>query len=383
MTFLYSPAASGGWFALIDGDRALLLGDAAHHDDIEAAWSRRAEGAAAIIELVTARGLRETPPFVVVEPTDDGYRAIVRGPTTVTIGAETVSGAGAATWIERVVPAGPIAIEVSELVPVAPELPITSGVVRAAVIRSSDSARTAASPSAAPSAAVAAADSVSSVTTAVAEETVVTALTSTPDPEPVPAAPSSAPSGTPSGTTEGDYDFLFGDTMYRSVGDAAVREEEPAEDPGDAGVRDGDHDGATMLVSTLGRRRGGGRGRAKTASEPPPAPASIAIVLPGNVREVVDEPIVLGRAPSVSGVPAGQVPRLVTLGGDKDISRNHVRFALEGDTVVVTDLHSKNGTTIALPGKEAHKLRAGEPTPVIVGTVVDLGGGVALTVEQL
>ena len=375
MTFLYSPAESGGWFALIDGDRALLLGDTANDADIEAAWSRLAEGAAAIIELVTARGLRETPPFVVVEPADDGYRAIVRGPATVTIGAETVSGVGAATWIERVVPAGPVAIQVSELVPVAPELPIVSGVVRAAVIRSSDGARTAAPGSAAQSAAVAAADPVSSSTTAVAEETVVTALSSTSDPEPASAAPS--------GNAEGDYDFLFGDTMYRSVGDAAVREEEAAEDPGDAAAPDGDHDGATMLVSTLGRRRGGGRGRAKTASEPPPPPASIAIVLPGNVREVVDEPIVLGRAPSVSGVPAGQVPRLVTLGGDKDISRNHVRFALEGDTVVVTDLHSKNGTTIALPGKEAHKLRAGEPTPVIVGTVVDLGGGVALTVEQL
>jgi hypothetical protein len=59
-----------------------------------------------------------------------------------------------------------------------------------------------------------------------------------------------------------------------------------------------------------------------------------------------------------------------------------VQFAIEGDTVVVTDLHSRNGTMIVLPGKSPQKLRAGEPTSVIPGTVVDLGSGVTLTVRQ-
>jgi len=77
------------------------------------------------------------------------------------------------------------------------------------------------------------------------------------------------------------------------------------------------------------------------------------------------------------------MPKLITVGGaDQDISRSHVRFVLEGGTVVVTDLHSRNGTTIAMPGKEPQKLRAGEPTSVIVGTVVDLGGGVTFTVDE-
>jgi hypothetical protein len=49
---------------------------------------------------------------------------------------------------------------------------------------------------------------------------------------------------------------------------------------------------------------------------------------------------------------------------------------------VVTDLHSKNGTSVLLPGKSAQKLRPGEPTSVIVGTVVDLGGGLTLTVDE-
>ena len=107
-------------------------------------------------------------------------------------------------------------------------------------------------------------------------------------------------------------------------------------------------------------------------------------MLPNGAREVLEEALVLGRSPSVSGVPGGQLPRLVTLvSGDQDISRSHVRIALEGGTVVVTDLHSRNGTSIVLPSGETQKLCGGEPTPVIVGTVVDLGGGVELRVEEL
>jgi pSer/pThr/pTyr-binding forkhead associated (FHA) protein len=96
---------------------------------------------------------------------------------------------------------------------------------------------------------------------------------------------------------------------------------------------------------------------------------------------VLDRPVLIGRSPSVSQVSGGSMPRLMIVGtGDQDISRNHAQVALEGDTVVVTDLHSRNGTLVVLPGKSPQKLRAGEPTAVIVGTVIDLGGGVTITV---
>nr|WP_240977493.1 FHA domain-containing protein [Planctomonas sp. JC2975] len=79
----------------------------------------------------------------------------------------------------------------------------------------------------------------------------------------------------------------------------------------------------------------------------------------------------------------GKVPRLVTVDSvEHDISRNHVQLTIEGGTVVVTDLHSRNGTLIALPGKTPQKLRAGEPTSVIAGTTIDLGSGVTLDVVQ-
>ncbi len=103
--------------------------------------------------------------------------------------------------------------------------------------------------------------------------------------------------------------------------------------------------------------------------------------MPDGTIEQIGHEVVLGRAPSVSQVSGGRIPRLITIGaGDPDISRNHVRLAVEGDTVVVTDLHSRNGTHVVAPGKAPVKLRAGEPTPVLAGTVVDLGGGWTLQV---
>jgi len=169
------------------------------------------------------------------------------------------------------------------------------------------------------------------------------------------------------------------------VQDAAVRPEEPVEEGTEVSVDtadEGDHDGSTVLASSITRTRGGRRPRGDAPA--PPAAPSVVVVLPNGTREPLDQAIVVGRSPSVSNVPAGQLPRLVTVtGGDQDISRSHVRFALEGGTVVVTDLHSRNGTTIVLPGGEKQKLRGGEPTPVIVGTSVDLGGGIELSIEEV
>jgi pSer/pThr/pTyr-binding forkhead associated (FHA) protein len=109
----------------------------------------------------------------------------------------------------------------------------------------------------------------------------------------------------------------------------------------------------------------------------------VLVVSTTGARESLSQPILVGRSPSVSKVSAGQIPKLITItGNDQDISRNHVQFAVEGGTVVVTDLHSKNGTSIVLPGKDPQKLRAGEPTAVIVGTVIDLGSGITLTVDD-
>jgi hypothetical protein len=95
----------------------------------------------------------------------------------------------------------------------------------------------------------------------------------------------------------------------------------------------------------------------------------------GTIEPVVDA-VVLGRAPTIGKLSGGRVPRLVVIGaGDPDISRSHLRVALEGGTVVVTDLDSRNGTHVVAPGRLPVKLRPAEPTPVLTETVIDLGGG--------
>jgi hypothetical protein len=142
----------------------------------------------------------------------------------------------------------------------------------------------------------------------------------------------------------------------------------------------GDHDGLTVLAEDLRAARQGAH--VQTAAPQSFAVQRYELELPSGSRQPLDVPVVLGRAPSVAGVPASALPHLVTLVGD-DISRNHVRVAVEGGTVVVTDLHSSNGTIVVVPGRPPEKLRGGEPTPVTADTLVDLGGGVTMRVRAV
>lgn len=389
MTHRYT-AAGDGWLAFITPARQLFVGAPLEAGVIDKLWARMRDerGPAGILEALTANGLFATPPFAFVEAADGSVNAIVRGDAVVRAGAEQVSGSGAVTWIERRLPGGSVGVTLTGSGSV--ELPIEAGVVRAAAFATGSFVPAPAAAAVQPAAAVAPA-------VVVAEK-----QPEPPAAEPTPVEPVSEETvasvdevGLPPAKKDGDepaadaggYDYLFGDTMYRSVQDAAVRPDEPAEEGEEAPAAadapaEGDHDGSTVLASSITRTRGGRRPRGEAPAVP--APPSVVVVLPNGTREPLDQAIVLGRSPSVSNVPAGQLPRLVTVsGGDQDISRSHVRFALEGGTVVVTDLHSRNGTTIVLPGGEKQKLRGGEPTPVIVGTAVDLGGGIELTIEEV
>lgn len=209
------------------------------------------------------------------------------------------------------------------------------------------------------------------------------------------------------------YDHLFGATQMRSVEDAAVRaDEEPEHDEtpvqsqkidlpafvtgsNPADEVEGDHDGLTVFSGDIqklrtgrkakrdasAKRTDGGAAPENEAAQTAPKSPEFYLTLMNGTKEYLGQPVLIGRAPSVSKVSGGHMPRLVTVGSaDQDISRNHVQLSVEGDTVVVTDLHSRNGTIVVLPGKAPQKLRQGEPTSVIVGTVVDLGGGVSMTV---
>jgi len=223
-------------------------------------------------------------------------------------------------------------------------------------------------------------------------------MASAPDPDDEPARIGEVP--TIAEPEAFGYDSLFEETMVRSIEDAAVRPEEEDEHaapatPAATAAATGDHDGMTMMGSDFAALRearkkarqgvpadaqpGATQGNAAQASTASP---SYSLEISGGGSEPLVQSVIVGRAPSVSKVSGGQIPRLVTLTGNDDISRNHVQFSVEGDTVVVTDLHSRNGTTVILPGRPPQLLRAGEPTSVLVDTIVDLGGGLTLTVKE-
>ena len=128
----------------------------------------------------------------------------------------------------------------------------------------------------------------------------------------------------------------------------------------------------------------GRRSVAPPAADPrPPMKASprYFVELADGRREDLGVPIVVGRAPSADSASRSAHPRLVVVpSAEQDISRSHVLVAVEGDTVVVTDLHSRNGTVVVNPGAQPQKLRRGEPTALIVGSAIDLGDGVVMTV---
>lgn len=93
--------------------------------------------------------------------------------------------------------------------------------------------------------------------------------------------------------------------------------------------------------------------------------------------------VLVGRAPRAGKLAFMTPPHMVTVDNDEhDISRNHVQFTLEGGTPFVTDLGSRNGTLFAAPGQPQHTLTPGQPRPLTPGTVVDLGGGVTVTLQR-
>ena len=413
MTFTVHPASAGGWHAFVSEPRLLVV---VAPDDafIATAWAAigAPDGFQSALDLLTSRGLAATPPFVLVEwQAGEDARVIVRGEAPLTVvdadGEQPLSAAGVSTWVERSL-SGVTAL--SFTVPGAAPLgtaalPLERGVALVAAIGSAGAPVPVAeptpvvavpiaepTPAPAPLPPVPAPDAASAPAPAAepeAEVDIEATRREAPEAEPV-----SAPPAAPAAPEEESYDYLFGDTMYRSVADAAVHEPDPEAEASDDSldesaegddVDDALHDGETVLTSDIAKLRGKRRPRGEAAAPPaPPAAQNLVLVIaPTGAREVLTQPILMGRSPSVGKVTGGMIPRLVTIGTvDQDISRNHAQFALEGGTVVITDLHSRNGTMVALPGKSAQKLRAGEPTSVIVGTVVDFGGGVTVTVEE-
>jgi hypothetical protein len=351
----YRPDPTGAWIAAVRG-RVALFAPATAAVEVAAVWPEfgAPDPTSRVLDRLTASGLSATPPFALVVRDADGgsARVVARGAVRVIAGETTVSGEGVSTWAERLIAAsdGELRLESTDSAPDdAPELPLVEGVVYAVAVTS-----------------------IGTEPVANASAPVGPAVAATPAPV-TPAsipAPAPAPVALPAEQTMVPIE----DTIASPVRSAPLARPTPTP-PGDL---EGDHDGLTVASIDLRRLR------AERAVRPvPPTPVSGVTVapssslrMPDGSLEAIGHEVVLGRAPSVSQVSGGRIPRLITIGaGDPDISRNHLRVAVEGDTVVVTDLHSRNGTHVVAPGKPPVKLRSGEPTPVLAGTVMDLGGG--------
>ena len=101
----------------------------------------------------------------------------------------------------------------------------------------------------------------------------------------------------------------------------------------------------------------------------------------GSTAEV-DRPVLIGRAPSPDR-SSSRSPRLMTVpSANHDISRTHLDVAPAGWQVVVTDLNSTNGTVLVRHGAvDRQQLAPGEPVPVQLGSVIELGDGVSVLID--
>ncbi len=375
------PDREGAWVAVVAAGSVLVIEAraAAGIAPLHAALRSDDPTRAVLGLLLAAQGLDALPSFALVWLTGTGTearttaRVVLRGPLTVESGSEILSGGDVETWTER---STTVERELRISTPAdagGAALPLVDGAAWAAQV---------------------VVDIAPEVTSPVAPPAVPTVAATAP----AGVAPPTAPPGVIDERTMAEpqddllgYDELFGATVIRSVEDAAVRPVAAPEEvdapaghdtvsADDDADDDGDHDGLTVFSDQLDDVRGRVRPHPSEIA-PADAPASFWIRMPDGTREPLVGEVLVGRAPTTR-VGDGPVPRLVTLAGDPDISRTHVKFALEGDTVVVTDLHSRNGTTVVLPGKPAQLLRTGESATVIADTVVDLGGGTEMIVQQ-
>lgn len=110
-----------------------------------------------------------------------------------------------------------------------------------------------------------------------------------------------------------------------------------------------------------------------------PAP-HLTLSLPDGTAVDLTRTVVVGRRPKSQ---PGKNARLVTVASPtNEVSGTHVEFSLSGDSVLVTDSNSTNGSIIRIPNKEPYVLKSGESVAVPVGSAVDIGDSNLVTVRR-
>jgi len=135
-----------------------------------------------------------------------------------------------------------------------------------------------------------------------------------------------------------------------------------------------------------------------SAPAPAPAPASAeetdsiqpaAIIrhyevqIGESVLSALEVPVILGRRPRAARIIQDVSPRLVVVDSpQKLVSASHLSIRQLGSSLVVTDLHTTNGSMVTAPGSPARRMRQGESVVVTAGTQVDIGDGINLYILE-
>ncbi|WP_150306817.1 FHA domain-containing protein [Planctomonas psychrotolerans] len=381
MTLHYRPASVDAWVALADGARLLLVGTAGNAPSVERLWAGISSlaGFQEVLDELTGHGLSNTPPFALLEwsdPAAEHYsvRVIVRGGVTVRIApatgaAQALSGMDVSTWLERsysnavgfevLVDDDPSAdvqdADVQDADALIP-LPLASGAAWTRAVWSSGGGCSHAT-------------STVPLEESSVEDAVLGDALGAEAPRSVDAAPARGGSGAQPGSGS-----LEGVPVEEPPADERTVVSAPVSVPDGGGVGGGSEDGEEPAEPARGGQEGA------ESSQHRSRPSGYQLRLSTGSSHDLDRPVIVGRSPTAAS--GGLAPELVSVPGDRHISRNHVRFALQGHHVVITDLHSRNGTLVILPGQSAQRLRPGEPMAVVAGTVVDLGSGVTIDVRR-
>lgn len=414
--------------AFLTGDEALAarMWDAARRTD-------SFEGL--LVELVH-EGLAGLPSFVLVDGRDPLIRVLVRGELTARVGppseAIDLTATGVTTWAERAFDRGN-PIEVGGHLSDASSLPLIEGIVRCTGFRwdgadsrspgSSDLStgrHLAAVPTDPPSvpgqkimppvSTVAASPLIKVRTAGDVAQREPSPLVQTPAPhtgdtpvipplvpppshaprvDPTPVSSQADPAQTRTETVDDEFNHLFEPTIHRSAEDAAIREipderltASPVPDPAPATEQLGDHDGHTIAAAGLAAlRRQMASSETPTAIQPVMARGARLEISTGMVVEL-DRDVVIGRRPEVDRVELGRVPTVVTVPSPRqDVSRTHVRIGWTGRQVMVTDLHSMNGTVLIGADGVSRPLVGGVSESMVDGDALDLGDGIVVTLR--
>ncbi|MCA1307064.1 FHA domain-containing protein [Microbacterium esteraromaticum] len=427
---------SGSWQVVVeDGGVVAVPGDVAI-DRVVRLTRMLQQGTPAltdVIDVLAAGSIASLGSFAIALTPGGSVRFAVRGPVSVSIEAETgtesVSGADVSTWSERFVvdPKG-FALTLEEARGHT-ALPIRSGVVLAASITTGQDAPAAsvvATADATGATSASASDVVAFPPAPVAadgghaQHTLIPAeytfgseteallgadaadepAADEPATEDAPAAPVPAVDAVP--VPEPLSDSALEQTIHKAptpppppahVVDSTPPASPVAPPPAPpAPVGLGDHDGATISLAEVRRLRAEGSlapadPEAPTEMIPtvdePAAAHGTARLSTGQVVEL-DRTVIIGRRPRTTRASGESMPHLVAVDSpQQDISRSHLEIRPEGDSVVVIDLRTTNGSTLIRPGTDPVRLHPGEPTLVLGGDVVDLGDGVTVAFEGL